>query len=118
MPERFEKACTHFDKGEYFEAHEEWEELWNEAYGPRHAFLQGLIQVAVALHHARNGNFRGAHKLLAGALAYLEKGASDSSPVDVGKLRDFVLDFELAIQAIESGKNKQLPFFKLPYAAS
>ncbi|NDD05448.1 MAG: DUF309 domain-containing protein, partial [Proteobacteria bacterium] len=28
---RFSKACEHFNQGEYFEAHEVWEDLWNEA---------------------------------------------------------------------------------------
>lgn len=117
MEERFPVACQHFDAGEYFEAHEVWEDLWNEANGPRHAFLQGLIQIAVALHHARNGNYKGPHKLFARALDYLKKGESDSKPIDLDKLRDFVLDFELAIQAIEAGKDEPLPYFKLPYSA-
>jgi len=117
MADLFEQGCSHFDAGEYFEAHEVWEELWNEAHGPRHAFLQGLIQIAVALHHAGNGNFKGPHKLFARALAYLEKGASDSKPIDLEKLKDCVLDFELAIQAVEAGKDQPLPYFKLPYSA-
>src|SRR5947209_7807661 len=72
MDTRFNAACQHFDAGEYFEAHEVWEDLWNEAYGPRHAYLQGLIQTAVALHHAGNENWNGTRKLLASAWNYLE----------------------------------------------
>ena len=112
--ERFRAAHQHFDEGEYFEAHEVWEDLWNEAYGPRHAFLQCLIQTAVALHHAGNGNFRGAHKLLASALSYLEKGRSDSDPVDVDALKEGIVDFELGLQAQERGESTPLPYFKLP----
>ncbi len=55
--------------------------------------------------------------LFARALDYLKKGESDSKPIDLDKLRDFVLDFELAIQAIEAGKDEPLPYFKLPYSA-
>ena len=117
MEDGFKKGCDHFDAGEYFEAHEVWEDLWNEAEGARHALLQGLIQVAVALHHAEKGNFRGTHKLFASALGYLEKGAADSDPIDLPKLRDCVLDFELALQARERGDAAPLPFFKLPVLA-
>ena len=112
--ERFEQGRLHFDAGEYFEAHEVWEDQWNEESGARHAFYQAIIQVAVALHHARNGNFKGARKLFASALGYLERGKIDCAPVDPERLKDLVLDFELAIGARVAGEEKALPFFTLP----
>ena len=112
--ELFSIAVLHFDRGEYFEAHEVWEDLWNEASGARHPFLQCLIQVAVALHHARNQNFVGTRKLFASALQYLEKGRSDCAPVDLDSLKERVLDFELALQSKLDGKNTELHFFSLP----
>ncbi|MBM4317673.1 MAG: DUF309 domain-containing protein, partial [Deltaproteobacteria bacterium] len=48
----FEQGCRYFDEEDYFEAHEIWEEIWIDAFGPRRYFLQGLIQASVALHHA------------------------------------------------------------------
>ncbi len=107
---RFHKGCEHFDAAEYFEAHEVWEEVWNEAHGSWNALLQGLIQVAVALHHAGNGNRKGAHKLFARCLDYLEKGKEVSEVVDIEKLRDLILDFDLALQS----EVTEFPFFKLP----
>lgn len=114
MEDRFAQAVNHFNTEDYFEAHEVWEDLWNEASGPRHAFLQCLIQVAVALHHGRNGNFNGARKLSASALGYLEKGRSDSDPVNLDELKDRVLDFVLAIETAAKGEKVELPLFKLP----
>jgi predicted metal-dependent hydrolase len=112
--QRFTQGVQHFNNGEYFEAHEIWEELWNEASGARHAFLQGLIQVAVALHHAGNANWGGTRKLLSRALGYLEKGISESDPVDIAALKDLVLEFELGVQKSMAGEADALPFFKLP----
>lgn len=112
--QRFHTAVQHFNVGEYFEAHEVWEDLWNESNGARHAFLQCLIQVAVALHHGRNGNWPGSKKLLAGSLNYLEKGRTAGPEVDLDALRDHVLDFALAIQQAEKGETVELPFFALP----
>jgi hypothetical protein len=57
--ELFRAGIAHFNAGEYFEAHEVWEELWHAASGVRHDFYQGLIQAAVALEHYRRSNPRG-----------------------------------------------------------
>ena len=48
-----------FNEGEFFEAHEVWEDAWHMARGVKHDFYQGLIQCAVALEHYRRGNPRG-----------------------------------------------------------
>ena len=61
-----------FNNCEFFEAHDVWEELWAEYRGPSRTFYQGLIQVAVALHHFCNGNVRGAKKLYVSSRAYLD----------------------------------------------
>ncbi len=66
--EMLEKGIAQFNAGQWFEAHETWEDLWGELPGgPRRKFVQGLIQLAVALEHTRRGNPRGALMLLARA---------------------------------------------------
>jgi predicted metal-dependent hydrolase len=52
-----------FNAGQFFEAHEIWEDAWRDAEGVRREFLQGLIQCAVALEHLRRGNPRGIARL-------------------------------------------------------
>jgi hypothetical protein len=49
-----------FNAGLFFEAHELLEGDWRRATGDLKTFLQGLIQVAVGLHHQAEGNVRGA----------------------------------------------------------
>ncbi|MFW6061064.1 MAG: DUF309 domain-containing protein [Phycisphaeraceae bacterium] len=57
----FREGVARFNAGEWFEAHEVWEALWHTLDdGERKQFVQGLIQCAVALEHARRGNPRGA----------------------------------------------------------
>ncbi len=53
-----------FNQGAFFEAHEALEDVWRAAPQPEKKFLQGLIQVAVALHHHGNGNLAGARSVL------------------------------------------------------
>ena len=53
-----------FNRAAFFEAHEALENVWRAAPRPEKKFLQGLIQVAVALHHYGNGNLPGARSVL------------------------------------------------------
>jgi len=67
------QGIRYFNDCEFFEAHETWEELWTEYRGEARKFYQGLIQVAVALHHFGNGNIRGAKKVYLTSRNYLEE---------------------------------------------
>ena len=69
----FLQGIQHFNECEFYEAHEVWEELWMEYRGEARKFYQGLIQVAVALHHFGNGNVRGAKKVYLTSRNYLEE---------------------------------------------
>lgn len=66
------QGIAYFNDCEFFEAHEAWEELWQEDRSEARKFLQGLIQAAVALHHFGNGNIRGAKKVYYGSRGYLQ----------------------------------------------
>ena len=69
---RYLAGILFFNERDFFEAHEVWEDVWTEASGTERRFYQGLIQAAVALHHFRNGNVRGALKLYRSGRAYME----------------------------------------------
>ena len=61
---RFLRGAELFNRGEFFEAHEVWEELWRTAHGAEKNLYQVLIQCAVALEHLRRGNSVGATRLI------------------------------------------------------
>jgi predicted metal-dependent hydrolase len=83
---RYLEGIEHFNKCDFYEAHEVWEELWADYQGPSRRFYQGLIQVAVCLHHFGNGNTRGAKKLYFGSRAYLEDYRPKHLGIDLEKL--------------------------------
>ncbi len=83
---RYLKGIDYFNDCEFFEAHEIWEELWADIQGPARRFYQGLIQVAVCLHHFGNGNIRGAKKLYHSCRGYLVDYEPHYLGVDVGQL--------------------------------
>ena len=60
----FEKGLNKYEKGDYFEAHEAWEDLWSDYNFPDRKFIQGLIQLSVSFVHLSNGNMIGARNLL------------------------------------------------------
>lgn len=71
-----------FNAQHFYDAHEVWEDVWRETYGPEKKFLQGLIQAAVALHHHSTGN-------VVGACSLLERSRKNltSYPEDFGGIR-------------------------------
>jgi len=83
---RYLQGIEHFNKCDFYEAHEVWEELWADTSGPSRRFFQGLIQVAVCLHHFGNGNIRGAKKLYVGCRGYLEDYRPKYLGLDLDKL--------------------------------
>jgi len=83
---RYLEGIEHFNKYDFFEAHEVWEELWADTSGPSRRFFQGLIQVAVCLHHFGNGNIRGAKKLYHGSRGYLQDYRPKYLDLDLDKL--------------------------------
>jgi predicted metal-dependent hydrolase len=68
---RYLAGIEHFNGREFFEAHEVWEDLWHDTAGPDRRFFQGLIQAAVAVYHAGNGNARGARRLFHSGRRYM-----------------------------------------------
>jgi hypothetical protein len=80
----------HHNEGEYYEAHEAWEELWlAESDDARRLFLQGLIQVTSAFHKVFfQKELGGAGRLLARGLSKLEPLPGDFEGVALGPFRD------------------------------
>jgi predicted metal-dependent hydrolase len=62
---RYLAGIGHFNRGDYFDAHEVWEDLWRDCDPSDRLFYQSLIQAAVALYHWGNGNHTGARRLFA-----------------------------------------------------
>ncbi len=85
-PGQLLKGIREFNSGEWFECHETVEDLWIGSEGEIKDFYQGIIQIAVALHHWRNGNYGGALSLLKGGAGYLRHVSATCQWVDVERL--------------------------------
>ena len=80
---RYLAGIARFNRGDYFEAHEVWEELWHDTAGPDRRFFQGLIQAAVAVYHAGNRNSRGARRLFHSGRQYMSAYPAGHMGLDV-----------------------------------
>ena len=80
---RFRAGVREFNARHFFEAHEVWEDLWNDLVGEPKQLCQGLIQIAAGYHKFEIGNAAGARKLLDRGLRLLR--VADRS----GALNDF-----------------------------
>jgi predicted metal-dependent hydrolase len=113
----FRSGVAHFNEGRYFEAHEDWEDLWRGLSGEDRLFVQALIQASVALHHLERGNHAGARQLAKAAFAKLSLLPSSKWGVDCESLADALaarLDPLLRQEAGEgSGPARGLPPIRL-----
>ena len=76
-----------FNRGAFYEAHEAWEEVWRSTTPEPRSFLQGLIQVAAALHMVRDlHRDRGPRQTLDKARQRLEPYAPAACGLDVDDL--------------------------------
>lgn len=96
-PPLYLRGAAYFNEFEFFEAHDIWEELWSDYSGDSRRFFQGLIQVAVCLHHFNNGNTRGARKLYHGSREYLKDYLPQHLGLDLQRLFD---EFEVCCREI------------------
>ena len=80
------QAIGEFNRGDWFDCHETLEDLWVGEEGEIRHFYQGVLQVAVALHHWRGGNHAGAVRLLESGADYLRKVRPVCQRVDVASL--------------------------------
>ncbi len=62
--------------GDWFAAHDHWEEVWMSLKGRPRRLLQALIQLSVALVHLEQGNLKGARSLLVKAQQRLKQVGS------------------------------------------
>lgn len=76
-----------FNRGEFFEAHEELESAWREEQGSIHDLYRGILQIAVTYLHITRKNFNGAVKVYNRSLRWLKDWPDECRGVNVAKLR-------------------------------
>jgi len=91
----FEKGIKFFNEGKYFEAHETWEDQWRGMEkSPEKHFIQGLIMIAVALHHFKRKNYTGTSKLLGKGINLLKGFKEPKMKIDIDDFLKAIVMFQ------------------------
>jgi len=96
----FEYGIELINAGSYYAAHDALEEVWRGVHGWTKPFYQGMVQVAIALHHFSTGNLAGAQSLLAKCRKNLSEFPETFGGVD---LRDLMAQLEAWQSALAAG---------------
>lgn len=59
IPLEFWQGVEQFNQGQFYACHDTLEAIWIEAPQSKKNFYQGILQIAVALYHLSNRNWRG-----------------------------------------------------------
>lgn len=86
-----------FNSAEFYDAHEVLEDVWRAEQGPHKLFLQGLIQVAVALHHHSTGNVVGCRSLLKRASRNLNSYPENYFSLNLRPFRASITAWQMAL---------------------
>lgn len=95
-----------FLAGKYFEAHDCWEEAWQEETGTGKMFLQALIQISVALYHASSDNF-------SGAVSLLEKAGSKLNQLPDYEQNEVLVTVSLLLKQFSREFSREMPMDRL-----
>ena len=94
----FNKGIEAFNKREFYDAHEYWEELWLDCKLNDAQFIQGLIQLSVSYFHFFNQNLNGARSMLKKCLIKFD-------PIEVARGID-VIELKLQICNVQKYYNE------------
>jgi hypothetical protein len=105
----FQKGLDAFNSGRFYDAHEEWEEVWLETSNPEKIFLQGLIQVAAAYHHYLRSNARGTRTLLREGTAKLNQFPDFHRGIELRRLLEVARIWLIALERGELPDASEIP---------
>ncbi len=92
-----------FNSGAFYECHEAIEHEWHAERGQIRQLYQGILQIGVGFHHARNGNRRGAILLLTDGIDKITSFLPTCRGVDIASLVTESSRWLQRIQETDSG---------------
>ena len=81
--ESLQEAIDLFNNQKWYEAHDAFEDIWNDLVGDERQIVQGILQVSVSQFHLNKGNLNGAKILLGEGLGRIKYRASEDLEIDL-----------------------------------
>ncbi len=70
-PPKILEGIRQFNRGDYYDCHETLEEIWMHEHGEIRDFYKGILQIGVAIYHAKRSNLKGAIRLVSSGMDLL-----------------------------------------------
>ena len=84
--ESLQEAIDLFNNQKWYEAHDAFEDIWNDLVGDERQIVQGILQVSVSQFHLNKGNLNGAMILLGEGLGRIRNRVSEDLEIDLVSL--------------------------------
>ncbi|MGE5110249.1 MAG: DUF309 domain-containing protein [Acidobacteriaceae bacterium] len=97
METDFQRGIDLINEGSYFAAHDLLEEVWRQVHGWTKPFYQGMVQVAISLHHFSTGNLAGAQSVMTKCRKNLSEFPASFCGVDLADLLAQLEAWQMAI---------------------
>ena len=81
--ESLKEAIDLFNNQKWYEAHDAFEDIWNDLVGDERQIVQGILQVSVSQFHLNKGNLNGAMILLGEGLGRIKNKVSEDLEIDL-----------------------------------
>lgn len=108
----FQEGIDLFNRGEFFLAHEAWEEIWRSTSPEPRELFQGLVQVAAGLHQILDLERKiGPRNTLAKARSHLEPCAPVTCGLDVAGLLESVRTWQEWLE--QGGERPAVPAIRI-----
>jgi predicted metal-dependent hydrolase len=104
---RFAEGIRLFNQGNFFEAHEVWEEIWKKTDREEKIFYQGIIQAAAALVHVQRGNYKGALSIYFKSRPKLARFSGAWMEIDLEKFRSQLSQYFDQLRTVASAGRSQ-----------
>ena len=106
-------ALNLFNKHEWYDAHDAFEEIWNCVDGDERQVIQGILQVSVAQFHLSKGNLNGATILLGEGLGRIKTRTKINLGIDLESFCQSLENLLRKLQYKEILNDNDKPFLKL-----
>jgi uncharacterized protein len=85
-PSKFLEGIGQFKQGDYFDCHVTLEEIWMHEQGKIRDLYKGILQIGVAIYHAKRSNLKGALRLVSSGMELLRPFSPECMGIDVAHL--------------------------------
>ena len=106
-------ALNLFNKEKWYEAHDAFEDIWNNVDGDERQVIQGILQVSVSQFHLKKGNLNGATILLGEGLGRIKTRTNINLGIDLESFCECLENLLRKLQYKEMLNENDKPFLTL-----